>query len=211
MTRLIRVRRPCHRTTFTIWFGLLLVLALGPGIWAIANHYTPAEVGTAVAPPQTMPNFELLDQNGQLTHLSDLKGNPVLLVFGYTHCPDFCPLSLVKFMHIKAALGDQAASVSFVFVSVDGERDTPEVMKRYISLFDPAFVGLTERAFVVAQVAAPYGARFERKVTHTTQTEYAVGHTTDMYLLDGEGKLIRKYAYAAEAPAIAQSVSNLLK
>ena len=98
-----------------------------------------------------------------------------------------------------------------MFVSVDGERDTPEVMKHYIAAFDPSFIGLTERAFVVAQMAAPYGARFERKITRTNQTEYVVGHTTDLYLLDGEGRLVKKYAYETEAAAIAQDVLGYLK
>ncbi len=211
MPQLIRVRRSSHRKMFPIWVGLLFVLAVVPGLWAMFRVDASIDIGTTIAPPQRLPNFELFDQNGQLTHLSDFQGKHVLLVFGYTHCPDFCPLSLVKFMHIKAALGAQAAAVRFVFVSVDGERDTPEVMKRYVSMFDPTFVGLTERAFVVAQMAAPYGARFERKITRTTQTEYVVGHTTDMYLLDGDGKLIKKYAYELEAATIAQSVSSLLK
>jgi protein SCO1/2 len=84
------------------------------------------------------------------------------------------------------------------------------VLKHYLNSFDPTFIALTERAFVVAQMAAPYGARFERKITRTLQTEYVVGHTTDMYLLDADGRLVKKYAYGTEAALIAQDVMSYL-
>jgi protein SCO1 len=216
MTQQLLVRKTSHPKRFAIWVALLALFVLGMGAWAVfkrspAVQAGPVPVGTAIVPPQLMPNFELLDQNNRLTRLSDLRGKPVLLFFGYTHCPDVCPLNLVVFKRIKTALGERAAGVQFVFVSVDGERDTPAVMQHYIASFDPSFIGLTERAFVVAQVAAPYGARFERKITRTTQTEYVVGHTTDTYLLDGEGRLTKKYAYETESAAIAQDVMGILK
>ena len=211
MTHLILVRKTSHPKRFAIWVGLLLAFVLGMGLWATFVGSKPVQVAHAIAPPQTLPNFELVNQEGQLTRLTDLRGKHVLLFFGYTHCPDICPISLVNFKRIKAALGERAAGVHFVLVSVDGERDTPAVMKHYIASFDPGFIGLTERAFVVAQMAAPYGARFERKITRTNQTEYVVGHTTDLYLLDGEGRLVKKYAYETEAAAIAQDVLGYLK
>jgi protein SCO1/2 len=208
MTHLLLVRKPSQRKPFVIWVALLLAFVLGMGFWLVfkTNSSKPT-IGTAITPPQPMPNFELLNQEGALTRLSDLRGKHVLLFFGYTHCPDICPISLVNFKRIKAALGEQAHAVHFVMVSVDGERDTPEVMKHYVGSFDSDFVGLTERAFVVAQMAAPYGVRFERKITRTTQTEYVVGHTTDLYLLDAAGRLTKKYAYEADAAAIAQDVA----
>ena len=211
MTHLLLARKTSHPKRFALWVALLLVFVLGMGAGAAFKRSPSVQVGTPITPAQPMPNFELLDPNSQLTRLSDLRSKHVLLFFGYTHCPDFCPISLVNFKRIKAALGEQAAGVHFVFISVDGERDTPDVMKHYIASFDPSFIGLTERAFVVAQVAAPYGARFERKITRTNQTDYVVGHTTDMYLLDGEGGLVKRYAYETEAAAIAQDVANILK
>ena len=162
MTHLLLARKTSHPKRFAIWVALLLVFVLGMGAWVAFKRSPSVQVGTAITPPQPMPNFELLDQDGALTRLSDLRGKHVLLFFGYTHCPDFCPLNLVNFKRIKAALGQQAAGVRFVFVSVDGERDTPAVTKHYIGSFDSDFIGLTERAIVVAQVAAPFGARFER-------------------------------------------------
>lgn len=198
-----------------LWIGIiataLAVVLIGVAAYAGVMYINrPQPLGTIIDPPQVMPDFELYNQNGALTHLADLQGKTTLMIFGYTHCPDICPLGLVNFKRIKAALGEQADQVQFVMISVDGERDTPAVMKHYLSSFDPQFIGLTERAFVVAQVAAPYGARFERKITHTNQTEYAVGHTTDTYLLDPQGRLVKKYAYATEPEKIAADVGNRL-
>ncbi|PJF46605.1 MAG: hypothetical protein CUN48_12970, partial [Candidatus Thermofonsia Clade 3 bacterium] len=80
---------------------------------------------------------------GSVTRLSDLRGKTVMLFFGYTHCPDVCPLALSEMRKVKAALGKDAERIAFVFVSVDGTRDTPEVLRRYVRIFDPDFIGLT--------------------------------------------------------------------
>jgi protein SCO1/2 len=211
MSQFLLNRKSNLRKPFFIWISLLVAFVLGMGLWlALGRSLLPESVGTTINPPQPMPNFELLNQDGQLTQLKDLRGKPTLLVFGYTHCPDICPISLVNFKRIKAELGQKGNNLQFVLVSVDGERDTPPVLKHYLNSFDPTFIALTERAFVVAQMAAPYGARFERKITRTLQTEYVVGHTTDMYLLDADGRLVKKYAYGTEATLIAQDVMSYL-
>ena len=197
-----------NRIKHFVMAAVVLGLAVSIATWGYINQ--PQPVGALINPPQPMPNFELLDQNGKLTRLSDLRGKAVLMIFGYTHCPDICPLTLVNFKRIKAGLGEAAGKINFVFISVDGERDTPEVMKAYVDSFDSTFMGLTERAFVVALVAAPYGARFERKITRTNQAEYVVGHTADTYLLDAEGRLLKKYAYGTEPERMAQDVMRLL-
>lgn len=208
MTHLIRLQPvgPLKRS-FLLLAAVLIGLTVLAGVIYINR---PQPIGTAINPPQVMPDFELYDQNGAVTHLDDLSGKAVVMIYGYTHCPDFCPLGLVNFKRIKAALGNRADQVQFVMISVDGERDTPAVLKHYLGSFDPEFIGLTERAFVVAQVAAPYGARFERKITHTTQTEYAVGHTTDTYLLDSQGRLLKKYAYGTVPEKMAEDMAREL-
>lgn len=208
MTHMIRLQ-PIGRVQRSL--VLLAVVLIGlMALVGVVYINRPQPIGTPINPPQVMPDFELYDQNGTLTHLNHLSGKAVVMIFGYTHCPDICPLGLVNFKRIKAALGDRASQVQFVLVSVDGDRDTPAVMKRYLSAFDLEFIGLTERAFVVAQVAAPYGARFERKITHTNQTEYAVGHTTDTYLLDSQGRLLKKYAYTTNPEQMAQDIARML-
>jgi len=209
MTHLIRIQPIDHpKRTLALVAAVLIGLAVLLGLVYVNR---PQPIGTPISPAQVMPDFELYDQNGTLTHLNNLSGKAVVMIFGYTHCPDFCPLGLVNFKRIKAALGDQADKVQFVLISVDGERDTPAVLKHYLGAFDPAFIGLTERAFVIAQVAAPYGARFERKITHTNQTEYAVGHTTDTYLLDQQGRLLKKYAYATNPEKMARDIADQIQ
>lgn len=190
--------------------GLVLAVGLmGMGLGAWLRLRTPP-IGTTIEPPKLMPNFELRNQDNLLVHLSDLQGKPVLMIFGYTHCPDVCPLGLVDFKKVKAALGDQGAAVNYLFISVDGDRDTPDVLKRYMAAFDSQFMGLTERPFIVSEVAASYNAKFMRRISSTAQKEYLVSHTTETYLLDQHGNLRRVYPYAAPTDAIARDVKQLL-
>ena len=187
----------------------LALLVTGIGM-ALALRLMPAPVGTVINPARAMPDFEMRNQNNAVVHLRDLKGQPVLMIFGYTHCPDICPLGLVDFKKVKANLGKQAERVAFVFISIDGDRDTPAVLKQYMAAFDTQFIGLTERPFVVSQIAASYGAKFMRRITSTAQTTYLMSHTTDTYLLDQRGYLRKVYPYAAPTEAIAQDVRSML-
>ena len=107
-------------------------------------------------------------------------------------------------------MGDQGAAVNYLFISVDGDRDTPDVLKRYMAGFDPQFMGLTERPFIVSEVAASYNAKFMRRISSTAQKEYLVSHTTETYLLDQHGNLRRVYPYGAPTDAIACDVKQLL-
>jgi protein SCO1/2 len=157
-----------------------------------ANN-TPPPAIARVQPPRTMPNFTLTSQNGQPMQLSDLRGRTVLMFFGYTHCPDICPTSLSDMKRIKAALGDDAKDVAFVFVSVDGARDTPALLKQYVTLFDPSFIGLTGTEAEVRQIALEYGAHFTYDKS-ASETAYVVNHTADTYVLDKGGQWQAAYA-----------------
>jgi protein SCO1/2 len=167
------------------------------------GHLNTANAGPGpaiarVQPPRPMPNFTLTSQDGQPMQLSDLRGKTVLLFFGYTHCPDICPTSLSDMKKVKAALGDVANDVAFVFISVDGARDTPELLKRYVKLFDPAFIGLTGSEADVREIALEYGAHFFYD-TSKSETAYTVNHTADTYVIDKDGQW--QAAYAMNTPA----------
>ena len=122
-----------------------------------------------------------------MTFRHDLEGKPTLLFFGYTHCPDICPTTLSDFKKVKRELGADGDQVNFVFVSVDGERDTPALLKQYVSIFDPQFKGLTADPWVVASSLTDYGGRVVIDKSKSN-TAYTVSHTSDAYLIDAQGQ-----------------------
>jgi protein SCO1/2 len=144
--------------------------------------------GVVIDPPRPMPDFTLTDTHGKPVHLSDLRGKAILMFFGYTHCPDICPFSLSTFMKVKQGLGNDAAKVNFVMISVDGSRDTPDVMAAYMRAFDPEFIGLTGPDDDVRQIGVNYGVHFEKQQATNTSGSYIVAHTTYTYLLDADGR-----------------------
>ncbi len=174
-------------------------LVLAGGLFAAVAGYALGESNRAsvgampavmwVNPPRPMPDFTLTNHDGAPTRLSDFRGRLVVLFFGYTHCPDVCPLSLSDMRRVKAALGDEAERVAFVFISVDGARDTPEVLRRYVKVFDADFHGLTGDERTVREVALEYGAKFRANKAQSANPDlYTVDHTAYTYLLDAEGR-----------------------
>jgi protein SCO1/2 len=133
------------------------------------------------------------------------------MLFGYTHCPDVCPLTMLNYKKIKESLGEQADQITFVFISVDGERDTPEVMKDYLGRFDPAFIGLTGDEETLLRMGGDYDLRFAKSVDPSGSTEnYLVEHNSTTYLIDKDGKLVALYLYGTEADVIAEDIQARL-
>lgn len=165
--------------------------------------------GTAIDPPRQLADFTLISHSGDPISLSDLRGKVVLLYFGYTNCPDFCPTTLGDYKQIKEALGADAEKVAFVMISVDGSRDTPEALNAYLSAFDPDFIGMTGDENDVEHIGAEYGLYFERRAGDTAE-EYLVDHATSIYAIDPEGRLTMVYMYGTEPDVIAEDIRAAL-
>jgi protein SCO1/2 len=129
--------------------------------------------GFVMSPERPAPAIELTDQRGQPWRLADARGKVVALFFGYSHCPDICPQTMNILAQAMNELGPQAQDVEVVLVTVDPDRDTPEVIGRYVEGFYPAFVGLTGSNEAIQQLAAEYGARFLREVPAAQSTAAA--------------------------------------
>lgn len=170
----------------------------------------PPTAGTRLAPPRKVADFTLTSHEGTPFSLSDLEGKMVLLYFGYTFCPDICPASLADFVHVKRNLGAHAGNVAFVFVSVDGERDTPAVLARYLSAFDPDFIGLTGEEQQIRKIGVDYGLFFEKVEVEDTSADYLVDHTAASFLLDPERRLSIIYAYGTPSEVISSDILTLL-
>ena len=153
--------------------------------------------------------FELVDHTGKLRSLEDFGGKVVVVFFGFTHCPDVCPMTLVEFNAALEQLGEAAKNVQVLFVTVDPERDTPEVLGPYVTTFNADFLGLTGTAEQVAEVAREFRIVY-RKVEGSQPQNYSVDHSAGTYIFDQQGR-IRLYApYGLGSEAIANDIGRLL-
>jgi len=181
--------------------------------------------GALVDPPHLLQDFTLTSHTGDPLSLSDLRGQAVLLFFGYTHCPDVCPTTLADYRRVKDSLSDQSDEMAFVFISVDGTRDTPEVLAQYLNQFDPDFIGLTADEATLRRMGAEYGLIFEHQRIdvghehpddHEHEPElddenYFVQHTSPSFLVDRDGYLRQLFFYGTESDVIAAGVRQILE
>ncbi len=155
-------------------------------------------------------DLPLTDHNGQPRHLRDFAGKVVVVFFGYTQCPDVCPTSMSELAEVKRALGDQGGKLQGIFVTVDPERDTPEVLKAYMANFDPSFLALTGTPEQLAAVAKDFKIYYKR-VEGQTPTSYTMDHSAGSYVYDTAGRLRVYHRYGSGAQALASDVRALLQ
>ena len=153
--------------------------------------------------------FQLKDQFGQERTLADFKGQVVVVFFGFTQCPDFCPTTLSEWVQVKKALGENGNKLQAVFITVDPERDTPEVLKDYMANFDPSFLALIPTLETLPALAKNFKIYY-KKVPGPTPTSYTMDHQAGTYMYDTEGRL-RLYArYGLGPAAMAEDIGKLL-
>ncbi len=219
MTEEGSVRRPMRPAllaalvvSLSITIGSILFI-----VWRLAN---PSVTGSSVAlvdsaswfdgatviePPRTLTNFTLADNDGLPLGLGDLAGKLTLLVFGYTRCPDYCPLTLADFTQVKAALGELASDVHFVMISVDGEVDQPLLMRNWLAKFDPDFLGMTGAREEVRRIGADFGLYLG-----TSDRPGLIDHSTSSFLIDRVGRLRTMFTVGTAPEVIADYVVELL-
>lgn len=153
-------------------------------------------------------DFSLTDQHGQPFHLQQLRGKVVLLFFGYTSCPDICPTELAGMSKVLRLLKKDTAKVQGLFVSVDPERDRPQVLKEYVHYFDKSLIGLTGSASDIARVAAQYQVTYGKHLD--SDGGYSVDHTANLYVIDTNGKLHAIVPYGFPPEHVVAVVQDLL-
>ncbi len=154
-------------------------------------------------------DFALTDHNGQARTLKDFRGKVVMVFFGYTQCPDVCPTSMAEMAEIKKLLGKDGDRVQGLFVSVDPERDKPEMLKEYMAAFDPSFLALYTTPQKTAALAKDYKVYY-KKVDGPTPTSYTIDHTAGSYVYDTTGKLRLFTRYGTKPELTAADVKQLL-
>jgi len=131
-------------------------------------------------------SLELTDHAGRARRLEDFRGKAVVLFFGFTHCPDVCPTTLGEISNALKALGRDADRVQVLFVTVDPERDTQEALEKYVTAFDPRFLGLYGDAAATRRAAQEFKIYYEKR---KTADSYSVDHSAQSYVLDPQGRL----------------------
>ena len=154
-------------------------------------------------------DFSLTDHNGQARSIKDFAGKVVVLFFGFTQCPDACPSALAELVEIKKMLGPQGDRLQGLFVTLDPERDTPEVLKAYMGNFDPGFLALYTNLDKLPTLAKDYKV-FYKKVVGKTPTSYSLDHSAGSYVYDTKGRLRLYTRYGSGAAALAADIRLLL-
>ena len=156
-------------------------------------------------------DFTLDSPEGALS-LRDLKGNVVLIFFGFTSCPDVCPISLVTISHAFSYLTDDELKRSrTLFISLDPERDTMERLKKYTGYFHPNIIGVTGTMEELVRVADIYGVKFEKKETPDSALGYLIFHSAKIFVIGTQGELRKTFPHNIDVHLLVQQIRSLLK
>jgi len=188
--------------------GAVLILAIIGVVYSLSKPYTFR--GSVLEPLQLAPEIRLTNFDGQPFQLSEQRGKVVLIFFGYTSCPDVCPTTLAEFRKVFAELGPQAAQTRVVFITVDPERDTPDKIAAYVTIFHPDFWGLTGSQAELETVYKAYGV-FREKQESSSAAGYLVSHTATVYVIDKQGNLRLTFPYGLGWEAMFKDIRYLLQ
>jgi protein SCO1/2 len=155
-------------------------------------------------------DFSLTDHTGKARTLADFRGKVVVMFFGYTQCPDFCPTTLSELAAAVGKLGPDASRVQVLFVTVDPERDTPELLSRYVPAFDPSFLGLYGDAAATAEVAKEFKVLYQKQ-PGPTPGSYSMDHSAGTFIFDPQGRLRVYESYGQGPDVFAHDIRALLQ
>lgn len=188
---------------------LLLILTLC--LLASCGDGQPSKsfVGTDITGADFSKSLALTDHTGKPRTLDDYKGKVVLMFFGFTHCPDVCPTTMLDLKNTMKLLGDKADEVQVLFVTVDPERDTQEVLAKFVPSFDSRFIGLRGDAEQTAETVKNFKIYYA-KVPGKSESDYSIDHSAGMYAFDKQGKVRLYLGYGQKPEDIASDVQNLL-
>lgn len=154
--------------------------------------------------------FSMTNHRGEIVTEKTYLGRPMLLVFGFTFCPDVCPTELQVTTQALANLGSAGESIQPLFVSIDPERDKPDVLAAYVANFSPRLVGLTGTPEQVATMAAAYRVFYEKRPNQEDPAAYSMDHSSIIYLMDARGKFIKHFSYTTDPKLLSEGISNAL-
>jgi len=199
----------------TLWGGVLGRVAAAGFAAALLAGCQPASppeptfLATDITGAPFARDFSLTDHNGQNRTLADFRGQVVAIFFGYTHCPDVCPTTLSDFAEALKQLGDEGGRVQVLFVTVDPQRDTPELLREFVPAFNPRFLGMYTDAEALKALAREFKVVYEKSSVRGPG-DYLIDHSAGTFVYDARGRLRLLVPYGSEAAAIAQDLKVLL-
>jgi len=194
-----------------VFVALVAIAIAASGLlgYLIVEMFRGGENGAVIGQAQVGGPFELVDGEGRPVTDEDFRGDYMLVYFGFTYCPDVCPTELQNMSRALEVLGDEAEAVRPVFITVDPERDTPEVMESYVENFHPRMVGLTGSPEQIEKAAKAYRVYY-KKAESESASEYLMDHTSIVYLMGPEGEFLRHFSYGTSPEDMAQGIRSYL-
>ena len=170
----------------------------------------PAFQATDITGAAFARDFKLTDHHGRARELADFRGKVVAVFFGYVHCPDVCPTTLSDFARALEQLGADAEQVQVIFVTVDPERDTPDVLKQFVPSFNPGFLGMYAEPEALRELAKEFKVVYQ-KTSVKGADDYLIDHSAGTYVFDKQGNVRLLMSYGSSPDAIAHDLKVLLK
>lgn len=191
-------------------FALVVGLAAGVLLTSCTSKVEPTFLSTDITNANFGRDFRLTDHNGRIRSLNDFKGKVVVLFFGYTNCPDICPITMGKLAVAMKKLGKDAKRVQVLFVSINPEHDTSALLKQYVTTFNPTFLGLSGDMQTTRNIAKEFKVTFQKQAGKT-QDNYTMDHSTGTYIYDTVGR-IRLYVNSSKsADVFSHDILELLR
>jgi protein SCO1/2 len=189
--------------------AILAVIAAAM-LLAACSPEAPTFKGADITGASFGRELALVDHHGKARTLADFRGKAVVIFFGFTQCPDVCPTALSALAEAMRLLGPDASRVQVLFVTIDPERDTADLLSRYVPAFHPSFLGLRGDAEATARVAKEFKVLYQ-KVPGQTPDTYTMDHSAGLYLFDPQGRLRVFESHGQGAEAIAHDLAQLLR
>lgn len=185
--------------------------ALAAVVLLAACNVGPATfINTDITGSALVANFKLKDLSGTERTLESYKGKVVAMFFGYTHCPDVCPITMQQWNEVKAKLGEKGDNLQVLFVSIDPERDTPELLKKYVPQFNPSFDALTASSLDELKPLLTGLRVFAGKVEGSSPENYLMDHTSASYVFDQQGRARLLVRHNADSAPVVSDVEQIL-
>jgi len=195
------------------------LLSLAVALWAAGgllplagcSDKAPSFVSIDITGADYARDFSLMDHNGQTRSIKDFAGKVVVVFFGFTQCPDVCPTSMSELAEIRKLLGADGERLQGIFITVDPDRDTLEVLKAYMANFDPSFLALRPSSPEQLAALAKDFKAYYKKVDGRTPTSYTMDHSAGSYVFDPQGRIRLFTRHGMGAQALAGDLRQLLK